>query len=478
MRNLHLFSLVAAVASATAVADPIDLGSRRELMVDHFLIDQLQGAELRPQTPIDRGIAIAFDRPYEGAFSGYVSIVTLPDETFRAYYRALPIAGEDGSDKEATAYAESINGVNWTKPENNLVLQHAAPVTHNFSVFYDTKLGVPTDEKWKGIGGTNKDGLIRFVSADGLEWRKLMGDERMLPPHEGYRYDSQNLVFWSEAEGKYLCYFRNFKKIDGMGDVRWISRASSLDFVHWQEEGEIRFLDAKGQTAKPEHLYTNQTGIYFRAPHLYVSIAARFLPGRQVLSEAEAKEVGVDPGYFKDISEAIFMTSRGGTTYDRAFMDGYVRPGLGFENWTSRTNYPALNVIQTGPEEMSFFVQRGYGQPGHHLSRFSLRLDGFASLHAGYTGGEMITKSFQFTGSELEINYSSSAVGGLRFELQDESGKPLAGYTLTDSREIIGDQISRVVSWTGGKDISALAGKTIRMRVVLKDADLFSFRFR
>jgi hypothetical protein len=475
MKSLLILSLLA----ISAVAQPIELGARRELMVDHFLIDQLKGAELRPQTPIDRGVAIAFDRPHEGAFSGYVSMVTLPDHGgFRAYYRALPSAGEDGSDKEATAYAESVDGIHWTKPENNLVLQHAAPVTHNFSVFYDTKPGVPADERWKGIGGTNKDGLVRFVSGDGVNWRKLMGDERMLPPHKGYRYDSQNLVFWSEAEGKYLCYYRNFKEIDGMGGVRWISRASSPDFVHWEEEGEMRFLDAKGQTAKPEHLYTNQTGAYFRAPHLYVSVAARFLPGRQVLSEAEAKEVGVDPGYFKDISEAIFMTSRGGTTYDRTFMDGYLRPGLGYENWTSRTNYPALNVIQTGPAEMSFFVQRGYGQPGHHLSRFSLRLDGFASLHAGYAGGEMITKPFKFTGSELEINYSSAAVGGLRFELQDESGQPLPGYTLTDSREIIGDQISRVVAWSGGKDVSALVGKTIRMRVVLKDADLFSFRFR
>lgn len=474
MKSLLLLPLLAVVCSA----NPIDLESRRELMVDHYLIDQLDGAELRPQVPIDRGVAFPFDLPHEGAFCGYVSMVTLPDGTFRAYYRALPMAGEDGSDKEATAYAESKDGVVWTKPSNNLVLQHAAPVTHNFSVFYDTKPGVPADERWKGVGGTNQEGLVRFVSADGITWRKLMGDERMLPPHEGYRYDSQNLVFWSEAEGKYLLYYRNFKEIDGMGGVRWISRATSPDFVRWEDEGEMTFLDAKGQTAKPEHLYTNQTGAYIRAPHLYVSIAARFLPGRQVLTEAEAKEVGVDPGYFKDISEAILMTSRGGMVYDRTFMDGFVRPGLGFENWTSRTNYPALNVIQTGPEEMSFFVQRGYGQPGHHLSRYSLRLDGFASLHAGYAGGEMITKPFQFAGSELEINFASSAVGGLRFELQDEAGKPLPGYTLTDSREIIGDQISRVVTWSGGKDVSALAGKTIRMRVVLKDADLFSFRFR
>ena len=447
-------------------------------MVDHYMIDRLEGVELRPQTPIDRGVAIPFDLPHEGAFSGYVSIVTLPDGTFRAYYRALPMAGEDGSDDEATAYAESADGVIWTKQKNNFVLQHAAPVTHNFSVFYDTKPGVADDEKWKGIGGTNQEGLMRFVSADGVKWRKLMGDQPMFPSNEDYRYDSQNLAFWSEAEGQYVCYFRNFKEIDGKGRFRWISRATSPDFVNWTEEGEMSFVDAAGDPAPVEHLYTNQTGAYMRAPHIYVAIAARFLPGRQVLTAEEADVVGVDPGYFKDISEAILMTSRGGTTYDRTFLEGFVRPGLGFENWTSRTNYPAANVIQTGPEEMSFFVQRGYGQPDHHLSRFSLRLDGFASLHAGYAGGEMITKPFRFAGSELEINYASSAAGSLRFELQDESGNPLPGYELADSREIIGDQIARVVAWSGGTDVSALAGKTIRMRIQLKDADLFSFRFK
>jgi len=474
MKSLLLLPLMA----LACVAQTLDIGSHRELMVDHYLIDQLDGAELRPSVPIDRGVAIPFDLPHEGAFCGYVSVITLPDGSFRAYYRALPMAGEDGSDKEATAYAESADGIHWTKPQNNLVLQHAAPVTHNFSVFYDTKPGVPDDERWKGIGGTNKEGLIRFVSGDGIAWRKLRGDEPMLPPHEGYRYDSQNLAFWSEAEGKYLCYYRNFREIEGMGRVRWISRASSPDFVHWQEDGEMMFLDANGQTAKPEHLYTNQTGAYIRAPHIYVSIAARFLPGRKVLTAAEAKEVGVDPGYFNDISEAILMTSRGGMVYDRTFMDGYVRPGLGYENWTSRTNYPALNVIQTGPAEMSFFVQRGYGQPGHHLSRFSLRLDGFASLHAGYAGGEMVTKPFRFTGRELEINYATSAVGSLRVELLDEAGEPIEGFTEADSREIIGDQIERVVAWSGGTDVSSLAGQTVQLRVVLKDADLFSFRFR
>lgn len=471
--------------AVTTTAEPIlDLGSRRELLVDHHVIEQLDGVELRLQEPHNEGVAFAFDRPHEGLFSGYVSIVTLPgDGGYRAYYRGLPVLARAGAPEESTSYAESKDGVIWSKPEDNVTLRDERWVTHNLSVFYDTKPGVPADERWKGIGGLNTSGLVRVVSADGIHWRKPWGNEPMLPaiPEEKkmYRYDSQNLAFWSESEQQYVCYFRHVRAVPGMGDrVRLIGRATSPDFVTWTDEGEMSFRRADGSAAPIEHLYTNQTSPYFRAPHLYVAIAARFLPGRQVLTEAEAKAVGVSPEYFGDISDSVLMTTRGGTVYDRTFMEGFGRPGIGLGNWTSRTNYPALNVIQTGPAEMSFYVQKGYGQPDHRLERYSLRLDGFAALHAGYDGGEMVTKPFTFSGDELEINYATSAAGRIRFELQDKSGQPIPGYTLAEAREIIGDEIARVVTWTDGPSVATLQGQPVRLRIVLEDADLFSFRFR
>lgn len=485
MKN-HLWKLIGAglLAVSVVTADVIELGSRRELMVDHYLIDELSGAELRLQTPRNEGVVFAFDRPHEGVFSGYVSIVALPEDGgFRAYYRGLPVAVRAGSVEEVTAYAESSDGITWSKPTDNVTVSGMPEVTHNLSVFYDSKPGVPADEQWKGIGGLNDGGLVRVVSADGLTWRKLMGNTPMMPAipesEKMYRYDSQNLAFWSESEQQYVCYFRHVRAVEGMGlRVRLIGRATSPDFINWTDEGEMDFRLADGSAAPVEHLYTNQTGAYMRAPHLYVAIAARFMPGRQVLTDAEAAEVGVNPDYFNDISDSVLMTTRGGTVYDRTFMEGFGRPGVGLGNWTSRTNYPALNVIQTGSAEMSFFVQKAYGQPDHRMERYSLRLDGFASLHAGYNGGEMTTKSFRFSGNELEINYATSAAGSLRFELQDEAGHVIPGFGLEDSREIIGDQISRVVAWTDGTRLKALAGKTVRLRVVMKDADLFSLQFR
>src|SRR5689334_10806399 len=107
---------------------------------------------------------------------------------------------------------------------------------------------------------------------------------------------------------------------------------------------------------------------------------------------------------------------------------------------------------------MPFYVQHHYGQPTHHLLRYTLRLVGFASIAAPYRGGELVTKPFRFAGRNLVINFATSAPGGLRFELQDQERKPIPGYTLEESNEVIGNEIERVVSWKSGTDLSQLAG--------------------
>jgi hypothetical protein len=90
----------------------------------------------------------------------------------------------------------------------------------------------------------------------------------------------------------------------------------------------------------------------------------------------------------------------------------------------------------------------------------------------------MLTRPFRFTGNELEINYSTSAAGGIRVEVQDAGGTPLPGYSVADCPEIIGDEIERVVAWKNGSDVGKLAGQTVRLKFAMNDADLFSLRFR
>ena len=471
---LPLFAPAAAGAAAT---DPgLDIGSRRELFVDGFLIDRLTGgAAQRLGAPVDAGPVLALDRPWEGRFSGYATVIRESARKFHLYYRGVPTAGQDGRSEEVTCYAASEDGVHFTRPAldssgRNVILADSPPLQHNFCPFLDTRpTGVAEGQRFKALAGTRKSGLVAFASADGVKWRK-MRDEPVMT--EG-AFDSQNLAFWSASEGRYVSYFRTFKKIGGVG-YRWVSRATSEDFLAWSAPVEMTFGDAP-----PEHLYTNQTSPYYRAPHIYVALCARFVPGRQVLSEEEARAVNVDPGYYKDCSDAVLLSSRGGTAYDRTFLDAFLRPGLGLENWVSRSNYPALNIVETGAAEMSFYVIRNYGQPSNYLRRYTLRPDGFASIHAPYGGGELLTRPLRFAGSQLMLNFSTSAPGGIRVEIQSAAtGAPMPGFALADSVESIGDQLDRAVAWkTMGKDVSRLAGQTVRLRVVMMDADLYSLRF-
>jgi hypothetical protein len=110
--------------------------------------------------------------------------------------------------------------------------------------------------------------------------------------------------------------------------------------------------------------------------------------------------------------------------------------------------------------------------------RYTLRTDGFVSVNAPFAGGSFVTRALTFTGHELVVNFSTGAAGGLRVELQDATGEPLPGFALTDAVEQVGDEIERVVTWKGGRDVSGLAGRPVRLRFAMQDADLYSLRFR
>ena len=474
-----LFSCVVAAQTEKVTNGVIEIGSDLQLFVDTFIIGVMDGVHLKMHTPVDEGNVMNFDKPWEGPVSAFVTVMKDGD-LFRLYYRGKSNYSKDGSKDEVTCYAESKDGIHWVKPDlgifkihrtkdNNVVLAHASPVTHNFSPFKDTRPGVDPSQKYKALGGLEKTGLIAYISPDGIHWSKLQ--KNAVIPSRPHDFDSQNVSFWSEAEQQYVCYFRTWVKYDKR--YRSVARTTSKDFIHWTEPVEMIF----GNTPH-EQIYTNQTFPYFRAPQIYISLAARFMKNRQVITEEEAKALNVNPKYFNDCSDAVLMSTRGGNRYYRTFMESFIRPGIGLDNWVSRSNYPALNVIQTGPYEMSIYLNQDYAQPTAHLHRYSLRLDGFVSVNAPYAGGELVTKPVTFNGDSMVINFSTSAAGFVKVEIQDLDGKPVKGFELEKSKEIIGNEIEKVVTWKDNPDLKELNGKPVKIRFVMKDADLYSFKFK
>ena len=485
----------------------IDIGSRLELFTDDFLVENLKGDALfKLHNPVPREIVILHDQPWEGSGSGYHSIFH-DGKKYRMYYKAWQhTASSDASTVHPLycAYAESYDGINWKKSElglhkfngsakNNIVFISGEYNGYNLdaghpAVFMDTNPDVSHDARFKAflISGPPKRGIAAFKSPDGINWTLISNK----PVITDGAFDSQNLAFWDSHNNIYRAYWRYFSEEDNNSrykGVRSVRTAVSKDFIHWEEQTNITFTDTLIQ-----QLYTNQIKPYYRAPHILIGFPARYIdrgwsPSMEALPEPEERKARASKSrrYGTALTETILMVSRNGTTFKR-WNEAFLRPGIERKGtWTYGDAYMGWHIVETAsdlpgaPPELSFYVTESYWK-GHAsaLRRYTLRIDGFVSVSAPMTGGEIITKPVFFEGQSLYLNFSSSAAGEIVVEIQDISGKPFEKYSLEKCAPVFGDSLERVVSWQGGNDISDISGKAVRLRFFLKDADLYSFRFK
>jgi hypothetical protein len=89
----------------------------------------------------------------------------------------------------------------------------------------------------------------------------------------------------------------------------------------------------------------------------------------------------------------------------------------------------------------------------------------------------MITKPLTFTGKALHLSFATGAAGHVAVEIQDENGTPIPGFTLEDCVVPSYDDIDRVIHWKTGSDVSMLAGKPVRLKFDLRDADVYALWF-
>lgn len=499
--------LLAAEAEAA-----IAIGSRRELFVDDFLVQKLAGkAEFRLHHPEPREIALVHDAPWEGSGSGYHSVFQ-DGPRYRMYYKAWhldvqpPGKVNTGAHPLFCCYAESDDGIRWRKPElglhefkgstkNNIVMVpgKAGAATSDPghpAVFKDENPDAPADARYKAVIRSSKPhGLLVFKSPDGLHWTPMSDG----PVITQGAFDSQNLAFYDPVRGEYRAYWRIFTA--GVADgttwkpagVRAIRTATSKDFLTWGPHADLTYVDSP-----PEQLYTNQVKPYPRAPHLFIGFPTRYVErgwsdAMRALPELEHREWRAKASlrYGTAITEGLLMTSRDGVKFKR-WNEAFLRPGIERPGtWNYGQQYIAWHVVETksalesAPNELSLYAGESYWTGNSSaLRRYTLRLDGFVSINAPMSGGELVTKPLTFQGGRLTMNFATSAAGDVRVEVQDRAGKPLPGFALDDCPPIFGDAIERAVTWKNGGDLGALADKPVRLRFVLKDADLFALQFQ
>jgi hypothetical protein len=460
------FALALAMLAGMATGgEPIEIGDRLEPFVDLYLVDTTNGVT----HPFHRPIEIRnLENPPSG---GYYATVILDGGTYRHYCRekipGYTGSGEDGNPGEVTVYEESSDGIHWTRPNlglfevngsrsNNYILAGMSPFSHNFSPFLDTRPGCPPAERFKALAGTQSlsTGLVAFVSADGTNWARLRDAPVLAPAGSGLMFDSQNVSFWSAAENQYIAYCRRWTN-----NLRTVVRSTSPDFLAWSP-----FAPVPGNLTN-EHLYTSQAHPYFRAPHITVGLATRFLPN---LGES---------------TDIVLLSSRDGLGFDRVLKEAFIRPSVLRASWGNRANYAALNVFPLKndlpgvPEELRYTQPEFMGMMVRDRIYY-LPVDGFASIHASFAEGQMVTKPLRFAGNALFLNHETSPGGYIRVEIQDADGQAIPGYALADmGTDLRGNARAQRVAWRQGGDVGPLAGQAIRLRVVMRQADLYAFRF-
>jgi hypothetical protein len=143
-------------------------------------------------------------------------------------------------------------------------------------------------------------------------------------------------------------------------------------------------------------------------------------------------------------------------------------------------------------DKLYFYVsgRRGYpgtSSPGTCSTGLAmLRRDGFASMDHPTPrdavervlptpgAGVLVTRPVRFSGRHLFVNINAPA-GDLRVEVLDREGQVLPGYELARSVAVGGNSTRARVTWQGDRDLSAIAGRTVRFRFHLRRGSLYAF---
>jgi len=503
--------LLACIISAARAAGPIDVGSRKQLFVDDKFIARRRGIELTMNMPAKMNQPVlASDTPWEGesgAAVGWYSTVIKDGDKIRIWGSGksmLPVRMKpDGPVIYLFPYAESTDGIHFTKPDPGLVAYDATKAEigkfgrlGGVSVWIDPK--APPSQRYKNQakfypadGRPNE--FHFYCSPDGYCWTFLakvdIGD-----------MDTQSVAFRDDAQQRYLLYTRDNPGRHTPKRRRVVRRLESDNLLDWKNE--IYVMDADDvdnstydiPTTHPPVDYYGATVFKYpddSADSVYIMIAHSYWHWQRRPEEMRAG--GYDHHKFgiEVLAPAMvddrLSVSRDGIHFSRL---GGRKPfmSLGFSGtFSSKMMWSMPNPIRMGNELWIYycgdnrdhdgFVDPAASEHKTAIDRAILRLDGFVSADAAYTGAEIITPLITFAGSKLELNVNPGAGGSIRVELLDANDKPIKGYMLDDATALYGNSVRLPVTWGQNDSVAALAGKPIKIRFLMRDCKLYAFQF-
>lgn len=525
-----LAALLGACGGGAPPEKALEVAGEFQLFVDDHVVQamsqvtrRLNPLEKHPANPILRP-----DRPWEGQYTNPNFVVF--DEKDRLYKMWYVYIDRDQKPGEkylrvershaGRAYAVSKDGIVWEKPDLGLIdlpghgrKNNAVPYRPSL---YDRR-EPDSQRRYKaliGIGDQSRDMGVAF-SPDGLHWTPYEGN----PVIDGKI--GMGLVIWDDRVQQYVGFLRPLPSppIAAMGNVsiRTIGRSTSPDFLKWDLPQNQVVLVPDEQDPLDTQFYTasvfKDRGVYFaflsvyHANSLMVDVQLAFsrdgIDWIRVGKRHPIITYGM-PDRFDSHAAYVYSPPVVLEEEIRVYYQGQdeahsLTPG----DLSVLAHRPT--ALPPGTEEaLSEYPSRGaawwYGvmpQPwtlhGGAGGLAVARRDGFVSLDAGADPGEVLTRTLWCRGRRLVVNADASdpsvwrregsrwkqhpgGQGEVRVELLDENGSPLPGFEADRCDPLRSDALAHTVSWGGQSDLSSLENRKVKIRFLLRNTKLYSFR--
>lgn len=459
---------------------PIGVGDRKQLFIDDRFIAGRDGIELKVNPPQKLGLV----RDEKGApLQGHISRVIEDGGKVRLYLGAEDVEtfeSDDGLQFRRRPGARLSGG---TFP--TIFLDPHEPNPAKRYKLFLLKFGQPFDPA--------KHGVYASYSADGEHFTEV---GQVLP----FFTDNPPLVHWDARIGKYVIYTRALSydsenqrrigRIETDDPLKpWPYTKTDHDRTFFSTENVPVVLAADQDDDPHSDLYYNASALYPWAQDVYLMFPSNF---RHFSPQRNPYVRPHVPGQWEDFGmlEAQLAVSRDGVRWSRPSREPYVAPGLPdeWDRWYAvmgpglarRGNYLYQYYYSSGRLHDAAILRPEYAGTAKQLGGVGVvrqRLDGFVSADAGSNGGTLRTPAVVFRGSRLRLNVDTGAMGTAFVGLFDENDRPIPGFAVEDCEEIGGNFVDQAVYWKGKADVSALAGRPLRIHFKLKRAKLYAFQF-
>ena len=505
----------------------LNIGRTKQLLVDDLVIECAENICRTWHRPVKVTEAplIKRDRPWENIpvfhCNTWQVIRDPQDNLFKCWYGDLKLpdllkSGElvFGQSVWSTLYAESEDGINWHKPplnihpinghDTNIVLPHA----YDLGMLLDRR-EQDSNKRFKMIctqhlPGQDSGEIIAATSADGIHWNVL--EQRPSIGRRGAHLDDVIILDYDPHGGVYILSTRHYDMYAVARNLKnpvtntfcppyypldWrrmnkrrVWQAESSDCLHWSElysvltpddndnldeafGGMCRYAVGGVTMGLVESMRLVPNTCHVRLAYSRDGKTFEHLNNRQAFLEPGGDEtwdayVVTVPSKPIEVNDELWIYYGGGDCH---------------HDWWITGDREGLNVPEANDKSLA---RMGLG-----LAK--LRLDGFASLEAGYARpGIVITRPLISDGSKLVVNARCKTEGSISAEIVDVNDDVIPGFSKADCDVLSGDSVRHTFSWRGQTKIPVFSTERAiypepererfrKIRFFMQNAEIYSF---